>query len=427
MMKEISLSLEYQQAKRNYKASKSTSNAADKENEEVNTCEGAPKVKIRKSKNRLSTKSTAKAVSRDRAGPPSVPDGVPANGAVARLKPRRSSAKSKPKSHDDSPPPTIERGLELLGLVRPSDSRSEWGLSSAIQTHLIESIKLCGLKSRRETSLIDMVKTLCKHLSNRESEISSWNEFADTAVITAASKLHESLGRFHQACASRDNARESAKTCQMALQNIRKQYDSIKEAHDTLKQDVVETLSTIPQLMAELKGQLQHKLGSHIDYLHSESKTEVCDAIEELTRKHDDEKQKLETTIHSLTQTVHSGEEKMTVLQDQIDSFRNDLDAEKAKYSGLQDELGGAQDKIQHLEQCLEKEQLDKKQQLSEMDARMNKELDDIKVQVEKSFQALVDRKDKEISAALHRAQVAEKVLEELQTSLGQMIPSDQA
>eukprot|EP00957_Ditylum_brightwellii_P151829 11561321-Ditylum_brightwellii.AAC.1 len=60
----------------------------------------------------------------------------------------------------------------------------------------------------------------------------------------------------------------------MALQNIRTQYTSMKEAHVTLKQDVVETLSTISPLIAEMRSQMQLKLGSHIDYLHSESKTE---------------------------------------------------------------------------------------------------------------------------------------------------------
>eukprot|EP00985_Skeletonema_marinoi_P029388 scaffold27738_cov80-Skeletonema_marinoi.AAC.1 len=132
-----------------------------------------------------------------------------------------------------------------------------------------------------------------------------------------------------------------------------------------------------------MRSQLQLKLGSHIDYLHSESKTEVCDAVEELAREHDNEKQQLETTIHSLTQTVNSGTEKIQALQDHIDSCQSDLDAEKKRYSELQDELGGAQDRIQHLEQCLENEQLDKQHELSEMDARMNKELDDIKIRVE--------------------------------------------
>eukprot|EP00984_Skeletonema_dohrnii_P038221 scaffold41205_cov216-Skeletonema_dohrnii-CCMP3373.AAC.2 len=429
MMKEISLSLEYQQAKRNYKASKSANNAENKENEAVNTSTSAAsktsRAKVRKSKKLSSTKSIAKI---DRAAipiPPSGSNGAP-NDGVAKLVPRRFSAASKSKSNDDLPPPTKERGLELLELVRPSDSRAEFGLSNAIQTHLIESIKLCSLKSRRETSLVDMVKTLCNHLSNRENEIANWTEFADTVAIAAASKLQESLVKFNQARVSRDNARESARTCQMALQNIRTQYTSMKEAHVTLKQDVVETLSTISPLIAEMRSQMQLKLGSHIDYLHSESKTEVCDAVEELAREHDNEKQQLETTIHSLTQTVNSGTEKIQALQDHIDSCQSDLDAEKKRYSELQDELGGAQDRIQNLEQSLENEQLDKQRELSEMDARMNKELDDIKIRVKESFQELADRKDKEIAAALQRAQVAEKVLAELQVSLGQMIPSSE-
>lgn len=441
-MKEISLSLEYQQARRNYKASKSSSNAGNKENEQVNipaSTSAVARKTIRKSKNRSS-------IPKDRAV--SLPNAAPNDGS-ARLASRRSSATpklaipkdravslpnsapndgaarlaSKTMRNDALPPPTKERGLELLGLVRPSDSRAEYGLSNAIQSHLIESIKLCSLKSRRETSLIDMVKTLCKHLSNRENEITTWTEFADTAMITAASKLHDSLGRFHQACAARDDARESAKRCQMALHNIRKQYASIKELQNVLKQDVVEILSTIPPLFSEMKNQLHLKVGFHTDYLHSECKTEVCDAVEELARAHDIEKQQLETEIHSLTQTVHSGEEKIRVLQDQNDSCMNDLDAEKARYSELQDELKRAQDIIKHLEQKLEDEQLEKQQELSKKDARMNQELDDVKLRVKESFQALSDRKDRDIAAALQRARVAEKVLEELQASLSQMIP----
>lgn len=428
-MKEISLSLEYQQAKRNYQASKSSSNAENKENQRVNipsaVTRKTSRQAIRKSKNQSSTKPAAKATSKDRTViPPSVPNAASNDGA-AGLASRRSFAtsKSKPVCNDVLPPPTKERGLELLGLVRPSDSRAEYGLSNAIQAHLIESIKLCSLKSRRETSLIDMVKTLCKHLSNRENEITIWTEFADTAMITAASKLHDSLGRFHQACAARDDARNSAEACQMALYSIRTQYASIKEAHDVLRQEVVEILSTIPPLISEMKSQLHLKVGFHTDYLHSESKTEVCDAVEELSRAHDIEKQQLETEIHSLTQTVHSGEEKMRILQDQIDSRENDLDAEKVRYTELQDELKAAQGRIQQLEQDLENEQIEKQQELSKKDARMNKELDDVKLRVKESFQALSDRKDREIEAALQRARVAEKVLEELQASFGQMIP----
>lgn len=432
-MKEISLSLEYQQAKRNYKAAKSSQSNADNKENDANRSVTAAKGKMSKSKNRP---PSAKAVAKNpkpneqSAIPPSVSNGAP-SGGVARLpRPRRSSSSAATASlpspsnnnHDVPPPPTKEKGLELLGLIRPSDSGAEFGLSNAIQTHLIESIKLCGLKSRRETSLIDMVKTLCHHLNNRENEITMWTQFADTVATAAASKLQDSLGKMN-------DARESARTCQVALQSIRTQYASIGEAQVTLKQDVKELLSAFPPLFAETKLEL----GSHIDYLHSESKTEVCDAVEELARAHDNEKQQLETTIHSLSQTVQSAQNKMKVLQNQIDTCQNDLDAEKKRYSELEDELCGAKQRIHHLEQCVENERIDKHTEIADMDERMNKELDDIEKRVKESFAALVERKDREIATALklkdreittqlQRAQNAEKVLEELKASLGPMI-----
>ncbi|KAL7434410.1 hypothetical protein ACHAXM_004049 [Skeletonema potamos] len=419
-MKQISLSLEYQQAKRNYKASKSSqSNALNKENEAANR--GA---KIRNSKNQPSlAKAMAKTAKLEEQSTipfsasnisSSVTNGAP-SGGVARLHRRSSAAAAADalSSPNDVPPPqpTIEKGLELLGLIRPSDCGAEFGLSKAIQTHLIESIKLCGLKSRRETSLIDMVTTLCNHLNNRENAITMWTQFADTVATAAASKLQDSIGKMN-------DARESATACQIALQSVRSQYASTREEQVIIKQDVKELLSAFPALIAETKL----KLGSHIEYLNSESKTEVCDAVEELARVHDNEKQKLETTIHSLSQAVHSAQNKMKVLQNQIEIYQNDLDAEKKRYSELEDELSGAKGRLHHLEKCMENERIDKEKEISDMEERMNKELDDIEKRVKESFAALVGRKDREIAIALRRAENAEKVLEELKASLGPMI-----
>ena len=413
-MTEISLSLEYQQAKRNYKASKTSANADNKENAANPSAAEKIRPKVWKSKNPPSKSP------KDLSAIPSVSNRVPSKAAATYL-PRRSSSaavSSKSKNNDDVPPPSKEKGLELLGLIRPSDSRAEFGLSSAIQTHLTESIKLCGLKSRRETSLIDMVRTLCNHLSNREQEITIWTEFADTVASTTAGKIQESLGKIHEACVSRDDARESTRTCRMALQSIRTQYASMREAHDTLKQEIIESLSSFPPLITEMKRELELKLGSHTDYLHSESKMDVCDAVEELARVHDNETLQLETTIHSLTQTVQSGKDKMEMLQKQIDICQIDLETEKASHSELQDELHGAQERIQHLEQLVQKERIDKQKELAGMEERMNEELDDIKKRVTESFQALTERKDRDIAAALQRAQNAEKVLEDLKASL---------
>jgi hypothetical protein len=70
----------------------------------------------------------------------------------------------------------------------------------------------------------------------------------------------------------------------------------------------------------------------------------------------------------------------------------------------------------------MENERIDKEKEISDMEERMNKELDDIEKRVKESFAALVGRKDREIAIALRRAENAEKVLEELKASLGPMI-----
>ena len=45
--------------------------------------------------------------------------------------------------------PTAESGLQQLGLLRPIDNKSyEFGMAASIQLHLIESVKLSGLKQR---------------------------------------------------------------------------------------------------------------------------------------------------------------------------------------------------------------------------------------------------------------------------------------
>ena len=193
----------------------------------------------------------------------------------------------------------------------------------------------------------------------------------------------------------------------------------LRVEHDNLKRDVKELLSTLPPIIESTKSQLELKLRSHADYLHSESKSEVCDAIEELARTHDNEKQALETTIHSLTQTVHSDAMKLQSLQNQLDDCQEDLDTEKTRYLQLRDEISQANKTISQLEKSLENERISKQKEIAEMDARMQKELDGIVRRVRESFKALTERKDKEVDAALQRARHAERILLELKDSLG--------
>jgi hypothetical protein len=397
-MKTHNLSLEYQRAKRNYKASKTARSNDTKEN-----CNNKSGSTVGKGKSSKKTTKSSSSKAKD-----SILSSKNKGGNQRRSKAANSSSSA---SKADEDVTDNEQGLKLLNLTRPSDCRTE-GISEAIQTHLVESIKLCGLKSRRETSIIGMIQTLCNHLTSREKEISVWQQFSDTAISTAANKIEKLR-------VSRDQARHSTGLCQVALQSIKEQYSELRVEHDNLKRDVEELLSTLPPIIESTKSQLELKLRSHADYLHSESKSEVCDAIEELARTHDNEKQALETTIHSLTQTVHSDAIKLQSLQNQLDDCQEDLDTEKTRYLQLRDEISQANKTISQLEMSLENERISKQKEIAEMDARLRKELDGIDSRVRESFKALTERKDKEVGAALQRARHAERILLELKDSLG--------
>jgi hypothetical protein len=83
-------------------------------------------------------------------------------------------------------PLTAKSGYQHLGLSRPDDKHYEFGLDNGIEVHLVESIKLCGLRKAREKSIIDMISTLCSHLTNREEDVREWQEFSDSVAIAAA-------------------------------------------------------------------------------------------------------------------------------------------------------------------------------------------------------------------------------------------------
>jgi hypothetical protein len=399
-MKTHNLSLEYEQAKRNYKdkASKTV-----RSNDGIENCINNSGSTVGKGKSSKKTTKSSLAKAKD-----SILSSKNKGGNQRRSKAANSSSSA---SKADEDVTDNEQGLKLLNLTRPSDCRTE-GISEAIQTHLVESIKLCGLKARRETSIIGMIQTLCNHLTSREKEIGVWQQFSDTAISTAANKIQ-------QLCLSTDQARHSKGLCQVALQSIKEQYSELRVEHDNLKREVEELLSALPPIIESTKSQLELKLRSHADYLHSESKSEVCDAIEELARAHDNEKQALETTIYSLTQTVHSEAIKLQSLQNQLDNCQEDLDTEKTRYLQLRDEISQANKTISQLETSLENERISKQKEIAEMDARMHKELDGIDRRVRESFKALTERKDKEVDAALQRARHAERILLELKDSLG--------
>ena len=127
-------------------------------------------------------------------------------------------------------PLTIDDCLALLQLRRPLEPKTEHGLAAGIGTHLTENIKLSGLRKVRETSLLDMVKTLTRHLENREETISTWVSFADKvgAILFIQALPILARCRLLPSCLLTINATAH----QVALLSARQIHKAQQEAHD---------------------------------------------------------------------------------------------------------------------------------------------------------------------------------------------------
>ena len=330
---------------------------------------------------------------------------------------------------------TTESGLKALNLIRPIDNKTfEFGLAAGIQVHLIESVKLCGLKRGRETSIINMITTLCTHLTNREAEINNWIEFADKVALSAAIKLEESMQEYQVVCASRDESRKETKEARVALNKIQQEVQIVRDEVNKVRQQVIELLSTFPSVLCNFEQQLRHQITSHHDTVRSECKSEIGDVIDKLNAAHDIEKQRLEAVIGRLEMSVQAEVDKAISLQAQLDNASAVLMKEQSNHLSVQAELKSevdkshnqlqeANDKIQSLENQIQEERIQQTKEIEEMEEQMKAELDDIDKKVKASFKKLTDAKNKEIENALARAQVAEasskaaqKMLRELRT-----------
>ena len=315
---------------------------------------------------------------------------------------------------------TTESGLKALNLIRPIDNKTfEFGLAAGIQVHLIESVKLCGLKRGRETSIINMITTLCNHLTNREAEINNWIEFADKVALSAAVKLEESMQEYQVVCVSRDESRKETKDARLALCMIQQEVQTVKDEVNKVKQQVVELLSTFPSMLCDFEQQLRRQITFHNDTVRSECKSEIGDAIDELNAAHDIEKQRSEEVIGRLEMSVQAEVDKRISLQAQLDSASGDLKKEQSNHISVQADLKSevdrshkqlqeANDKIQSLEEQIQQERIQQTKEIEEMEEQVKAELDDIDKRVKASFKKLSDTKNKEIENALARAQVAE-------------------
>ncbi|KAL3780978.1 hypothetical protein ACHAW5_010433 [Stephanodiscus triporus] len=262
-------------------------------------------------------------------------------------------------------PPTVESGLKALGLLRPIDNKTyEFGVANGIRLHLVESVKLCGLKKVREKSIMDMISTLCNHLTSKEEEISRWIEFADRVALSAAEKLDQSMLEYQAVCKSRDEAQNDVDNCQRALLTIDREFQTLKKDILMARDGVAEVMSTFPPLIRECEDRLRHEVRNRCDRLRSD----------------------LESWTSSLS------------VQEELKA-----DADKAR-----NELRGAIDKIEALGRQLESERIQKKKELGDVEEKMRAELNASDQKVKLSFKCLIKSKNKAVDEAVGRARAAE-------------------
>lgn len=336
-------------------------------------------------------------------------------------------------------PPTVESGLELLGLLRPIDNKTyEFGLARGIQVHLSESVKLCGLRKGREKSILDMVDTLCAHLENREDEINRWIEFADRTALAAGEKLDGSTKEHEAVCRSRDAAQGTVKQLRRSLLSMQKELSALKGEFMATSREVANTLGAFPPLIRAIGGDLRRQLDCHSDSVRSECKSEACDATDRIIALHDREKQRYEAAIGSLEKKVQDEVHKSLSLRTQLEQATAARETMKSEHTAIERELKSdaakdrsklrlADERIKSLEELLECAKAQKKSELESMERKMKGELDEIDAKVKQSFQSLVEKKDAEIENALARAQAAEasaKAAERLLTDLKERFSS---
>jgi len=278
-----------------------------------------------------------------------------------------------------------------------------------IRLHLVESVKLCGLKKAREKSILDMIITLCNHLTSREDEINRWIEFADRVALSAAEKLDRSMQECQAVCEARDDAQNDANDGQSALLTIKRELHMLKNDLLVARDGVSEVMTHFPPLIRECEDRLRQEVRNHCDGLRSGFGSHVRDTVEGLKMSHDGERQRLSDVIISLENSNRMEVENAKSLRIQLDDAAVALEEEKNASASAQEELSadavkarcelrGAMDRIESLEAQLEKERIQKKKELFDVEERMRSELDAIDQKVKQSFKSCRHRKPQAIA-----------------------------
>ena len=327
----------------------------------------------------------------------------------------------------DTPLPTVESGLQTLGLIRPIDNKAyEFGLANGIMVHLIESVKLCGLKKAREKSITDMITTLCNHLSSREDEISRWIEFADKIALKAAERINASTREYQVICNSLGEAQDEIQLCQDSLLTKSRELLLLKNDVLRTRDEALEVMNTFSPFLRECEVRLRHEIRQHCDGVRSIHANKMHESVELLRTSHDIERQQLEHAIHTLEESNRIEVEKNNSLRVQVDNVTASLEKEnnnsKAVIVGLQEDVSKARDEyqvalenIKSLKLQLESERVQKQVELATVEQKMRAELDAIDEKVKISFQKFNQQKNKAIEEALEKARIAEERANETQ------------
>ena len=312
--------------------------------------------------------------------------------------------------------------------------------------HLIESVKLCGIKKAREKPIMDMITTLCNHLTSREDEINIWIEFADKVALSAAEKLDRSMLEYKTIRTLKDETQNNLMSCQHGLLSMRRGLQSLKKDLLLAKDDVLDIVKTFPPIIRECEDRLRQQVRTHSDGKRSVFESRMRDAVERVKTSHDGEKQRLSNVISALENSSRGEVENVKVLQNKLNlagvaleevrsastSAQEQLRADVAK---ARDELQGAMERCTALEALLDKEKATKTKEILDVEERMRMELDAIDQKVKASFKSLVEGKNRAIEDALGRARAAEasaaaahKLLSDLRSSvIRRALPSENA
>ena len=305
-----------------------------------------------------------------------------------------------------------------------------------IRMHLVESVKLCGIKKAREKPIMDMIATLCNHLTSREEEINRWIEFADKIALSAAEKLDRSMLEYEDICISKDETQSNLKSCQQGLLLMNRELQSLKKDLLLWRDDVLDVMKTFPPLTRECEDRLRQQLRNHSNGQRSVFESRIRDAVERINTSHDGERQRLSYVISALESSNRGKIENMKTLHDKLNKADVALEEVRSASASTQEllradgvkvrnERQGAMERIKSLEELLENERIHKKKELGDVEERMRVELDAIDQKVKASFKTLVEGKNRVIEDALGRARAAEasanaahKLLSDLRSSV---------